>query len=254
MKEDMKVMSFESMEAMMKNPQIAKGFMNMAAGNVQHRWTDMIKMTLDALMTLRSHGHIEGVEDIMRIYVEEVVSKLAPVHQQYAQVFENNPIDYAAVKAARDEVKTVYAKYVSGVDAKSMVAGLMAAVPTALTGAVMDLGTAYQNLMFVHNKAKAGLKLEALEQNREYFIKISRDSWDDMMKAITDVSHTDVPEDIVARSEREHREFERLIREGLSRDVAIQESVKTVSKIGSKESFYNWFDKEFGIDGSPKLE
>jgi len=243
-------MNCGSLDGIMKIPMLADGILNMVANDVRNKWEGFQHKTVDSILTLRAHGRISKVEDVIVIFIDELFKNLTPFHSLYTKVFEREPIDYATITNIRTYIAQLKNKYLPGLPAEQMICPFVSVLPNTIGLNVVDVGMAYQALMFFHEKARqaAVFSPELLEANRENFLKISSGSWRDLLATVTFACKTEIPEEVARRSKSESREYDRLVREGVERNAACEAALTTVRQAGSKNTFYGWFDKEFDID------
>ena len=243
-------MNCGSLDGIMKIPMLADGILNMAATGVQNKWKGFENRSADAILSLRAHGRISKVEDIVIVFIDELFKHLTPFHHLYAKVFDGEPVDYAAITNMRMDIAQLKNKYLPGLPAGQIIGPFVAAIPNTIGLNVVDLGMAYQSLMFFQEKARiaAVFPPDMLEANRANFLKISGECWESLLGSVTAACKVEIPIEIAQRAKLESREYDRLVREGVERTAACEAAVTSVRQAGSKEAFYGWFDKEFGID------
>lgn len=244
---DGKLIPVNSLDEVLKDPKVANSLMTQVAMEVSNQWVSFDGMARDVMLSLRAHGRICGVEDVAVIFVKELFNTLMPLHTQYARVFDDAPLDYPQIKQHRGELNQLKTKYLKGLP-EGILRVMVPNLPDVFMQELVELGTAYQSLMYIHNKCKVAFDKEHMDESRENYIRLCTECWENLMKSILDASLNLVPQPIASRSEREAREYNRLIREGLNAETAYSEAMKTVNAAGSKEGFYKSMDVEFKID------
>jgi hypothetical protein len=239
-----------SLDGIMKVPILAEGILNMAGNAVGATWQGFEHKTTEAILSLRAHGKINKVEDIVIVFIDELFKALTPFHNLYAKAFECEPIDYAEITNMRIDIAQMRNKFLPGLPATKMIHTFISMMPNTLGLNVIELGTAYQALMFFQDKAKraATFPVAQLEASRENFLHVSHESWEQLLTNVSTTCKIAIPTEIDQRTKTECREFDRLVREGVERTHACDEALKVARQVGSKDAFNGWLDKEFGID------
>jgi len=253
---DGQCMNFDSLDEIMKNPMMADSILHMAGIAVEKKWQIFERTTTDLVFSLRAHGNISNVEDVVVVFIDELFKALTPFHQLYAKVFEHNPIDYSAVTNMRTEIAQMQNKFLPGLPLEGMLSAFVSVVPNTVGINIVDIGMAYQSLMFFHDKVQAAKTFppETIEASREHFVRMSHEGWTNLLTSVSQTCKAELPTEVVPRAIREAREYRRLVREGLDRNKACDEAFKVIRQAGSKEAFYAWFDKEFNIDSEQAAE